>query len=49
MTNEKKIALLEGMINGDQLALLQSGRKDHQLTNEEYLDYLCCYFREEAR
>ena len=46
MTADKKIVLLEEMINSDQLNLLRAGREEHQLTNEEYLDYLCCYFKE---
>ncbi len=49
MTNEKKIVLIEEMINSDQLTLLRAGRKEHQLSDEEYLDYLACYFKKVSK
>ena len=49
MTTKKKIELIEALVNSDQLTLLQDRAQEHQMTDEEYLDYLCCYFREEAR
>ena len=49
MTTKKKIELIEALVNSDQLTLLQDRAQEHQLTDEEYLDYLTCYFRKASK
>ena len=53
MTNQKKIGLLENMVmqygGSDQLLHLQTCATNLQLSDEEYLDYLCCYLKKVIR